>query len=108
MAKNADKGEYIEGEFAFPKFSEASNMTLAKFNRAMQYLLVSGENGYKEPIVAILASDGKTPSANNSWLWDAEATAFRGIFINSRKQKFEFELDKSSNGDWTRSFKLMQ
>ena len=69
----------------------------------MSFLLSSGENGHKQPIVTITDLNGKTPSKDNNFLLNAEGTEFKGRFKNSSNQLFDFSLTKKGE-TWTREF----
>lgn len=72
----------------------------------IRYLLQSGEGGYKDGVDEIQSESGDPPSADNAWLWDAEAGEFRGRFVDRRPsgdRLFSFVVGKSGDS-WARNF----
>ena len=66
----------------------------------VRLLLTEGSKGFKGEIVTLEPE----PSADNQWLYDSDAQAFKGVFVDEDDLRYDFDITKSGEG-WTRSYK---
>ena len=95
-------------DFAAALPAKATPQQLNATSKAiLRYLLQSGDNGYKDGVDDVFDADGNDPSEANSWLYDAEAKEFSGLFVDwgdKSDRTFEFKITKDGAG-WNRSFR---